>query len=86
MLETAEPFAIFGKIGTQKLERHFALQPRVFRQIDLAHSPGADLRNNFVIAQRLSPDELRLIIGQEMSGDFTDRGFKETPRTLARYY
>ena len=56
-LESREAFAIVGDIGGQDLDRHFALQLRIARAIDLAHAAGAELADDFVHADPLTRGE-----------------------------
>ena len=51
LLEAAQTVGITGELGGQHLDRDLATESRVFCQIDLAHSAGAELRDNLIMIE-----------------------------------
>ena len=52
LFEAAHSILVSGHFWGQNLQRHFAVEPRILSQIDLAHAAGADLRDDPVMRQR----------------------------------
>ena len=50
-LESRERRGIPGQPGGQDLDRDVAVEPRIARAIDLAHSSGAERRNDLVVTE-----------------------------------
>jgi len=48
-IEAAHSILISSKITREKLQRHFAMQPRVFRKIHLTHPAFAEVLDNAVM-------------------------------------
>ena len=48
LLETTQPFAVFGEVSRQQFERHLATQNCILRQVDLTHAARAQRRQNSV--------------------------------------
>ena len=51
LIEAAHSILIRSKFSGKNLQRDFAVQPRVFRQIYLTHPVSAEQRADFVAAQ-----------------------------------
>src|SRR5262245_1527106 len=54
LLEAAHAVSLLGKLFEQDFDGEFAAQPRVFRQINFAHSARAELAKNTIVRNRLS--------------------------------
>src|SRR5262245_56597885 len=50
LLEAPHPPGVGGELGWQQLDRHLAPQSRVEREMDLAHAPASERRQNLVSA------------------------------------
>ena len=50
-LKSRQPIGIARERVGQYLDRHLALQPRIFRAIHLAHAAGAEERDDLVGAE-----------------------------------
>ena len=50
LLEAAHPILVSGHVRRENLQRHFAMEPRIFRQINLTHPAGADLGDDAVVS------------------------------------
>ena len=48
LFKPVQPFGVQRKRLRQDLDRHLALQSRIARPIDLAHSPGSQQADNFI--------------------------------------
>src|SRR6266404_8128844 len=51
LLEAAHSILISSHCGRQNLQRYFAVQPHVFRQIDFAHATFAEQRANLIVIE-----------------------------------
>src|SRR5262249_34382988 len=73
--EASDSFGVLSEMRRQQLERHLPFQPRIERQIDLAHSSAPDLAHPLVMANRLPCAQF--FQGQPIGGDFRRRSFDE---------
>ena len=48
LLEAAHSIPISSNLGRQDLQRDFAMQPQIFRQINFAHAPFAEQRADLI--------------------------------------
>src|SRR5262245_43698764 len=78
LAKASDALSVFGEARRQQLERDLAAQPRVSRQIDLAHSSASDLSYDLVMADRLSVT--RLSLRQQRGGHFGGRRLDERLR------
>ncbi len=54
LLEASQPFGIRRVLGRQHLDRHLATEACVLAQVDVAHTSGADLFDDFVGTETLT--------------------------------
>src|SRR5262245_2501596 len=54
LLKTSHAVSFLGKLFEQDFDSEFAAQPRVFSQVNLAHSARAELAKNTIVRNRLS--------------------------------
>src|SRR5438034_7461357 len=54
LLKASQPIPVRGEFRRQQLERYLTLEPNVFREINLAHSPCAQQREHVVMAYLLA--------------------------------
>src|SRR5215213_3003707 len=59
-LKATNTLSIFGKAHRQSFERDFASEPRIFCEIDVAHSSGAETANNFEWDNGRARNQVRL--------------------------
>src|SRR5438309_11530886 len=50
LLKALQPILVRSEFRRQQLERNLTLEPNVFREINLAHSPSAQQREHLVMA------------------------------------
>src|SRR5262245_58322078 len=67
-LESRQPLVIAGDVGRQDFDRDVALQLRIARSIDFAHSAGAEGRDYFVGTEPVSGGERHLLGGGSIDG------------------
>ena len=63
LIEAAHSIFISSEISGKNLQRDFAVQPRVFRQIYLTHPARAEQRADFIAAQFCSTSKSHLASG-----------------------
>src|SRR5262245_44352843 len=73
--EASDSLGVLSEMRRQQLERHLPFQPRIERQIYLAHSSAPDLAHQLVMANRLPCAQF--FHGQPIGGDFRRRSFDE---------
>ena len=54
LLETGETLCVLAQGRREDLDCHITIEPRITRPIDLAHTAGADLRDDLVVGESLS--------------------------------
>ena len=82
--KTADAVFVFGDPGGKQFESDGAIQPRVFRQINFAHSALADLLDNFIMPDALTAFGF-FVLTDNLTGNFTDGGrFHKTFRVVKR--
>ena len=62
LLKPLQPLGVAGKPRWQEFERGLAARCHVGGQIDFAHPAGADRFRNFVVADRLTNEQISLPI------------------------
>ena len=78
LLKPRQTLRIPGKARGQEFERGFAARCNVGCQIDFAHPAGSDPFRNFVMANRLTDEQVRLPIFDNPRGNTGSWGFNET--------
>ena len=77
LLEPRQTLRIPSKARGQEFERGLAARCNVGGQIDVAHPAGADPFRNFVMADRLTDEQISLLIFNNPRGDAGNCGFNE---------
>src|SRR5262249_37939877 len=82
LAEAMDALGIFGEMRRQQFERDLTAQPRVARQIHLAHSSARDLADQVIMPDRLSVT--RISRRHQIGGQLKWRGVNEIPNALLK--
>src|SRR5439155_25961420 len=76
LLKPLQPLDVAGKAHGQEFERGFAARCNIRGEINFAHPASADAFRNFVVADALTDQRLR-VADQELGRDLKGRRFDE---------
>ena len=82
LLKPLQALRVAGKALGQKFERGLAARCHVGGQIDVAHSPGTDPFRNFVVADRVTDEQVSLPIFYDPRRNARNWGFNEVVCSL----
>ena len=84
LLKPPQALRIAGKARGQEFERGLAARCKVSGQIDFAHPAGADSLGKFVVADRLTYEQIRLRIFNNPRRETNRGSFNEAAGSLMR--